>query len=231
MPFSLMTYVKRIKGKLVHVTFVWLPNLLVNRKLIFEKNLKQQSALFVKNGLSRTKALPILEDACKQLFGCGYSEKKGMFSEHLVIFAAIAASGKPVKSILEIGTHDGKMAVLLSKLFPLASVMTIDLPHNDPLFIETYSRTKNHLDFIKERNELISRFPKITLIEANSLSLTNNEETFDLIWIDGAHGYPVVTIDIVNSFRLIGKDGLIFIDDIYTNAAVSDSMYKSVAAY
>ena len=32
------------------------------------------------------------------------------------------------------------------------------------------------------------------------LSLDTYE--FDLIWVDGAHGYPVVTTDIINALRL-----------------------------
>ena len=39
----------------------------------------------------------------------------------------------------------------------------------------------------------------------NSLGMTLNlfnNETFDLIWIDGAHGYPVVCSDITNAIRL-----------------------------
>ena len=39
----------------------------------------------------------------------------------------------------------------------------------------------------------------------NSLELINHERTYDLIWIDGAHGYPMVCIDIINSLRLSDK--------------------------
>ena len=38
---------------------------------------------------------------------------------------------------------------------------------------------------------------------------------YDLIWIDGAHGYPIITIDIVNSLRIINPKGIILCDDIY----------------
>ena len=30
--------------------------------------------------------------------------------------------------------------------------------------------------------------------ELNSLNLINYKEKFDLIWIDGAHGYPVLIL-------------------------------------
>ena len=48
-----------------------------------------------------------------------------------------------------------------------------------------------------------------------SLNLINSNEKYDLIWIDGAHGYPTVTIDIINSLKLINNDGLIICDDVY----------------
>ena len=60
----------------------------------------------------------------------------------------------------------------------------------------------------------------------------NYYEKFDLIWIDGAHGHPVVTVDILNSLRLLNKDGLIACDDILVNKLrKQDSFYHSNAAY
>jgi predicted O-methyltransferase YrrM len=65
----------------------------------------------------------------------------------------------------------------------------------------------------------------------NSLDLINYNQEFDLIWIDGAHGYPVVCIDIINSLRLINDGGIIMCDDIFINNIQSDKMYKSTAAF
>ena len=53
---------------------------------------------------------------------------------------------------------------------------------------------------------------------------------YDLIWIDGAHGYPVLPIDISNAIRLISKNGIILCDDIFISKNIkSDGMYKSNA--
>ena len=65
----------------------------------------------------------------------------------------------------------------------------------------------------------------------NSIKLYNSDKKFDLIWIDGAHGYPVVCMDIINSLRLLNNDGLIMCDDIYVNKIKSDRMYNSNAAF
>ena len=65
----------------------------------------------------------------------------------------------------------------------------------------------------------------------NSVALCNYEEKFDLVWIDGAHGYPVVAMDIINSYRLLNYGGHILIDDIWTSARTSDKFYKSVGGF
>ena len=53
-----------------------------------------------------------------------------------------------------------------------------------------------------------------------------------MIWIDGAHGYPVVCIDIINSLKLISNEGIIICDDVYIEKPTNqDSMYRSIASY
>ena len=48
------------------------------------------------------------------------------------------------------------------------------------------------------------------------LSLTiDNPATFDLIWVDGSHMDPVVSVDIANAIRLISKNGHIIVDDVF----------------
>ena len=41
----------------------------------------------------------------------------------------------------------------------------------------------------------------------NSVNLLNHKKSYDLIWIDGAHGYPVVCIDIINAITKLIRDG------------------------
>jgi hypothetical protein len=65
----------------------------------------------------------------------------------------------------------------------------------------------------------------------NSLELSKCKETFDLIWVDGAHGYPVIAMDLINSFRLANNNGYVLIDDIYKTGSESDNMYKSIGGY
>ena len=154
-----------------------------------------------------------------------------MTSCHHNLFAALSQKFK-LENILEIGTHNGTGTVLLSKLFPQSNITTIDLPDNHPVFLTTYSRDKNNrLNFIHNRNKLLSNNSNIKFNQVDSLSLSFSEAKFDLIWVDGAHGYPVVTADIINSVRMLKKGGFVLCDDVFKHVKKSDEMYQSIASY
>ena len=53
------------------------------------------------------------------------------------------------------------------------------------------------------------------------------EKKFDLIWIDGDHLNPQVTIDIINSLDLLNNDGIICIDDIIMDMKFKKDKYVS----
>ena len=46
---------------------------------------------------------------------------------------------------------------------------------------------------------MIAKNKNINFKKMNSVKLIACKKKYDLIWIDGAHGYPVVCIDIINS--------------------------------
>ena len=160
-----------------------------------------------------------------------------MYSEHLIIFAAIADKYQNrIKNILEIGTFDGKTSRILSSLFPLSKVNTIDLKDNDPIFINSYGRENIQIrnSFIEKRNELLNSAKNIYFWQFNSLNIMKTEiasKEYDLIWIDGAHGYPFACADIVNSFSLAHKDTLIMCDDVWEKVSQNDKFYKSDASF
>ena len=47
------------------------------------------------------------------------------------------------------------------------------------------------------------------------MKLINESKKYDLIWIDGAHGYPFITADIINSLKILNNSGIILCDDIF----------------
>lgn len=194
---------------------------------------EEQNRLFSEWGLSRRDGLTAVERAL-----AAHPELAGsMQSEHYVLFGAISASRKP-KRILEIGTFDGRGAGVLAALFPAARIDTLDLPDEHPAFKESYKRKDNsvRLSFIRKRNELVAKFPNVTFEPLNSVALSSaTRESYDLIWIDGDHGYPTVAIDIVNAFRLLNAGGLVMCDDVTKNPAQNghgaNSMYASTGGY
>jgi len=206
------------------------------RKLIgwmraFEVSIFDQEKNYKIVGLNRKDGLKKLDSVLQELFGKKYDERDGMFSEHLILLASISVSDISINKILEIGTYDGRTALILGKLFPKSSILTIDLPASKYEFESTYNRGKTANVFVMNRNKRLDDAPNANFKEMNSLELCNFEESFDLIWIDGAHGYPVVAMDIINSFRLASDGGYVLIDDIWKSAPISDKIYKSISGF
>jgi len=193
------------------------------RKLIgwmraFEVSIFEQEKNYKIVGLNRKDGLKKLDSVLQELFGKKYDERNGMFSEHLILLASFSVSNISINKILEIGTYDGRTALILSKLFPKSSILTIDLP-------------ASKYEFVMNRNKRLHDAFNTDFKEMNSLGLCNFEDSFDLIWIDGAHGYPVVAMDIINSFRLASDGGHVLIDDIWKSVPISDKMYKSISGF
>jgi len=196
---------------------------------IFQKKINyenEQKKKFKNLGLNRNKA----SDLFNQVINKNKDLKTDMFSEHQILFSALSLN-KNINTILEIGTFDGKNACLLAQLFSKSKILTIDLPENDYLFKNTYNRNnyREKKIFCKKRDQLIKKYKNISFWEINSLNLINHKKKYDLIWIDGAHGFPYVTIDIINSLKLINTNGIIICDDAYEITRKNDPFYKSTA--
>ena len=193
---------------------------------------EEQNKIFEYFGLNRQEGIKKLTLIKKDLnFKLRNSD---MSSEHEVIFSSLSlGKNKSPNDILEIGTFDGFNSLLLSNLFPNSIIDTIDLSETDEDFINFYNRKENISKFIQDRNIILSKNKNINFFPLNSLKLLNYKKKYDLIWIDGAHGYPVVCIDIINSLHILKENGLILCDDVYLklNQSNSDIMYNSIATY
>ena len=166
---------------------------------------KKQNLIFKKLSFDRFKAIKKLNE----IYTIYPFLKNNMQSEHGTLFSAISLKTKKIK-ILEIGTHDGKNAYLLSKLFPKSSITTIDLPNNDKNFRLTYNRKEQLFKFCKSRDKMIKKSKNIFFKKINSLNLIFCKEKFDLIWING----------------------IILCDDIFLdNIPIQDNIYASVATF
>ena len=193
---------------------------------------EEQNKIFEHFGLNRQEGIKKLISTKKDLDL--KLRNSGMSSEHEVIFSSLSNSkNKSFTDILEIGTFDGFNSLLLSNLFPNSNIDTIDLSETDDDFVNSYNRKDNINKFIQDRNIILSKNKNINFYPLNSLKLLNYKKKYDLIWIDGAHGYPVVCIDIINSLHILKENGLILCDDVYLklNQSNSDAIYSSFATY
>ena len=196
-----------------------------------DNQLSDQTKSFEKLGLDRSKAINKLDELFMVLFNCKYSENIGMWSEHLVLMAAISEGPYVINDILEIGTFDGETAQILSKLFPKSKILTIDLPQTSikEKQIYNYAHENNRLN--TKRNEVLQKCENVEFRSLNSLNLVYENSKFDLIWVDGAHGYPTIAIDLINSLRMINSGGIVMCDDVYKFSKSSDPEYQSVGAF
>jgi predicted O-methyltransferase YrrM len=189
-----------------------------------------QEEHFRRLGLNRPAGLQLLNNLCTVEFGCPYSEDKGMWSEHLVFFAALSASGKRPKKILEIGTFRGETTLFLSRLFPESDIVSVDLPAELARQMNLYDYAKAS-STVELRTQNFRKMKNVVLHEASSVTLLLEDEEFDLIWLDGAHGFPIVALDIANSFRMISSNGLVVCDDVHKRLRRTDAVYESDATY
>ena len=173
--------------------------------------LRQQNALFKSRGLDRELGLDKLDSICKKLFGVGYSEHGGMWSEHLVFMSSISMSEIKVERILEIGTFKGETTRIISHLFPGSEVTSVDLSHDEIGKNGTYSYALQDIKaFVNVEFAGDAKF-----VEMNSIKLLSSNQTYDLIWVDGYHLAPTVIIDIANSVRMLRQGGIALCDDVY----------------
>jgi len=203
--------------------------------ILFEKKrynenifLDKQNKIFSELNLSRKEGY---ENYQKIISNYAFLSDE-MSSEHQVFFSSLSISEDfDIKDILEIGTWDAKNAFLLSLLFKSSNIDTIDLKKDHEVFTDFYNRSHKLDKFIRGRDEIIQKEKRINFQELNSLRLYNHQKKYDLIWIDGAHGYPVVCMDIVNSLKLLNSNGVIMCDDVFINKIKSDRIYQSTATF
>ena len=105
------------------------------------------------------------------------------------------------KNILEIGVHEGFSTVFFQYVFSNFETNVVDIFPND-------TRKK----FEKNINKIKSK--KIDIFETTSHNfLVNNKKKYDLIFVDGAHGYLDVIVDLFYSYQSLNINGILLIDD------------------
>lgn len=122
------------------------------------------------------------------------------------------------KKILEIGTHNGDYTNFLSKLFSGSEIHSFDLKHdkvNTKNFdLEKKEKDRIDLFFLKRKKNLEQK--NIKFYETSSFYLSEyfSNESFDIIFVDGDHLNPQVTIDIFQGYKLLKDKGIMMNDDL-----------------
>tara|TARA_B100000965_G_C19565284_1_gene746552 strand:+ start:284 stop:1117 length:834 start_codon:yes stop_codon:yes gene_type:complete len=158
-----------------------------------------------------------------------YNDQNLSWHYHLFVGLQKYFSHKKIK-ILEIGTLTGQFTNFISKVYKDSEVTTIDLDDADKTFTSTYGRDQkeNLTKFLDQRKNNLDN-KNIKFIKLNSINIKKffSGKKFDLIWIDGDHLNPQITIDIINSLDLLDTNGIICVDDIIMDLQYKKNKYVS----
>ena len=118
----------------------------------------------------------------------------------------------PSFNYLEIGTFEGRSAVFISELNNSKKIICVD-PYEE--YSEENSEIKmSDLYDNAKKNLKLANNENITLFRKRSDDFfLNNKEMFEVIYIDGHHGYEYVKRDFINSMTFLKKDGILIFDD------------------
>lgn len=151
-----------------------------------------------------------------------FKEGQTSFYEHFIL-ASLTKHISP-KTILEIGTFDGKTtAIFALNSPPECKIHTLDLEMLDGHCIlkEDEKYVQSPLKAIKHYDTLLEK-TKIREHKGNSLTYPFEnfiqKDTFcDLIFIDGGHSYNVVKNDTEKALKVLAKGGIILWHDYDPN--------------
>lgn len=144
------------------------------------------------------------------------TEKRGSYSIDNQVLKYLQSFEKFEKT-LEFGA--GYSTVVLASLSHEHTVVNPDKISNKLIkeFINNHDLKKGNLQFIEKTSE--------QALLSGDLLLRDN---FELILIDGAHGFPFPILDFQASRNLLGEKGLLLIDDIHIKASkILDTFIRS----
>jgi predicted O-methyltransferase YrrM len=174
---------------------------------------REEEAKFASWNFDVGKARGVLDDALAALERHAYRVDKD--SVHWLLFACLSLTTRPER-ILELGTFDGGFTAILARLFPDASIITIDLPESDPLLRSTYERGGgDELELYRRVRAANLEADNVEVLERNSMFLLEQVTgPFDLVWVDDGHVFPEVAWDMANAWHLCREGGFVLSDDV-----------------
>ena len=194
LPIKIFVFLKKIYGSL---RFKSLKYLYYNENIDLEINEKH----LINLSIDKKQIITTFKN-----FDLDYYDE--LLSWHYHLFAGLSKNLNNL-NILEIGTHIGHFTRFISEIFDTSTVYSVDLHRESKLF----KNIKYDLDdedkrniFLKQRSINLKK-KNIRFIEMNSFDLLNqfDKEMFDVIWLDGDHTNPQVSMDVISAYYLLKK--------------------------
>ena len=145
-----------------------------------------------------------------------YSQKWFLYSEmYNCLFQFLDKSTE--NKILEIGCFEGLSSVFFADNF-------LDNPNSSLTCVDPFLTINNndHKQFLQNNEEMnfdfnISICKNSDLIRINKITsdifFENNNQTYNFIYIDGCHEPEFIKRDMENSFNILEKNGIMWMDD------------------
>jgi lipopolysaccharide biosynthesis glycosyltransferase len=132
--------------------------------------------------------------------------------------------------ILEIGVFKGEFLHYLEKNCNWGSIDAVDLFEGTTCSGDADGNNLVYYDVGKSYLELLEKYkemPNIKIYKSNSIHFLQNQDdnTYDIIYIDGDHSYNGVKQDLMNAFRKIKKGGYIMGHDYEMNMKKAKNKY------
>jgi hypothetical protein len=159
-------------------------------------------------------------DAIKNIGGWFYEEDAFLFEA----ISKIQASNHIKGDLLEIGAYQGRSAAFLGFLLqPNEHLVVCDLFEEQGVDAENEAEkaawypSLNRQEFERHYLQVHPHLPTILACRSSSLTRVGNlSPTFRFIHIDGSHLYQIVKQDLHTASELLGKGGIVAIDDYRT---------------
>ena len=165
---------------------------------------------FFPNYKTKKKSL-IIENQIYENF-ISFNEDQKWFCNNLYFLKSNLKNQENTKNILEIGSYEGRSAIFFLNHFPNSNITCVDTWAGSDEQTKIDSKIiENNFDINLNKYLKINRLKKIKNTSNNFFK--DNIDTFDLIYIDGDHSYEQVYNDIINSWEILNKNGLLILDD------------------
>lgn len=138
------------------------------------------------------------------------------FSSNAFNFLTVLKSLNDNFNYLEIGSYEGNSAMFIANKFPNANINCVD----SWIKTEEYDENLNFLEIEKNFDSNTSQYKNIKKYKNDSDSFfAQNNNFFQIIYVDGYHYGPQVYKDIKNSWKFLNFGGYLICDDYIWNTS------------